>query len=46
MSGGWVFNVAGLDPDEYRAELVEMGASDEDADVAVAALRERDGGDR
>lgn len=30
-----------MDSDRYRAELVEMGASDEDADAAVAELRGR-----
>lgn len=33
-----------MDPDEYRAELIAMGASDEDADAAVADLVERQGG--
>lgn len=44
----YVFDVFGLDPEQYRAELVEMGATDEDAAAAVAALRDhlRTGGDR
>lgn len=44
---GWrVFDLSGMDPDRYRAELVEMGATDEDADAAVEALRERQRDDR
>lgn len=29
----------GLDPDQYRDELIEMGATEEDAEAAAADLR-------
>jgi hypothetical protein len=34
----------GMDPDEYRGELLDAGASAQDADVAAADLRRRQGG--
>lgn len=40
-----LFRPKGLDLDTYRAELVDMGASGEDADAAVTALREQQNDD-
>jgi hypothetical protein len=36
----WLFEYNDMDPEAYRAELIEMGASDEDAEAAVENLRE------